>query len=274
MVPCPPFWHIDRGGWSEMSHRAAPHPGVRHIFDPLARIGMAVFGYVRVSTVEQANGTSLEEQRRRISGVALTRGWAIESVYEEVGVSGAVPLEIRSAGRALLAQLRREDTLIVAKLDRAFRSAADALSKAESWRDAGVQLVVADMGPDPVTDTGAAKLFFGMLALVAEFERERILERTSDGRRAKAARGGHVGGTPPFGHRVQGVGVDARLVPVPEQQAALATIRRLHGRVGLRRIATEVERVHGVRISHEGVRRVLAVTTGRSRHRSRSLTNA
>ncbi len=117
------------------------------------------------------------------------------------------------------------------------------------------------MGPDPVTDNGVAKLFFGMLALVAEFERERILERTKDGRRAKAARGGHVGGSAPFGYRVNGSGKDASLVEVPAQQAAVITIRELLGQGhSLRRIAAAVEAAHGLLVSHEAIRRVSQAT--------------
>lgn len=219
---------------------------------------MAVYGYVRVSTVEQAGGTSLNEQRRKILGVAMIAGVDVTRTYDEPGVSGSTPLEARPAGAELCQRLGSGDTLIVAKLDRAFRSAADALARADAWRDAGIHLIVADMGPEPVTHSGTAKLFFGMLALVAEFERARILERTADGRRAKAARGGHVGGMAPFGFRVEGSAKDARLIAVPEQQAAIETIHGLRGRASLRRIAGAVEEAHGIQLSHEAVRRVLA----------------
>ena len=225
---------------------------------------MAVYGYVRVSTQEQVAGTSLEEQQRRIEGVAMARGEAVEHVFAEPGVSGSIPLERRPSGRTLCDRLTNGDVLIVAKLDRAFRSAADALARADAWRQAGVQLVVADMGSDPVTGNGVAKMFFGMLALVAEFERERLLERTRDGKRSKRARGGHIGGRAPFGYRVEGTGKESLLLPVQDQQDALQTIRRLAGRVSLRAIAATVEELHGVRISHEAVRRVLS-PSGRQR---------
>lgn len=219
---------------------------------------MGVYGYVRVSTADQATGTSLDEQERRIRGVAMMRGVEVTHVFREPGISGSVPLEDRPIGRELLAALRPHDTLIVAKLDRAFRHAADALTKADAWLRQGIDLIVADMGSEPVTGNGVAKMFFGMLALVAEFERERLLERTNDGRRAKAARGGHIGGAAPFGYRVVGKGKDARLVEVPEQQAAISTIRSLRGQASLRQIAEEIRVRHGVRISHEAVRGVLA----------------
>jgi DNA invertase Pin-like site-specific DNA recombinase len=215
-----------------------------------------VYGYVRVSTVEQANGTSLEEQARRIDGVAMLRGEVVARLFTEPGVSGSTPLEDRPAGSELVALLQPGDTLILAKLDRAFRNAADALTRADRWKRQGVRLIVADMGPEPVTDNGVAKMFFGMLALVAEFERERILERTTEGRRAKAARGGHIGGTAPFGYQVLGIGKEAKLVEVEEQQAALATIRELCGNASFRRIAAIVRDRHGIALSHEAVRRI------------------
>lgn len=218
---------------------------------------MACFGYVRVSTVEQALGLSLEEQERRIRAIGALRGEAIQRVFVDPGVTGSKALELRPAGRDLCGTLRPGDVLIVAKLDRAFRSAADALARAEQWRAAGIQLVVADMGVDPVTGNGVGKMFFGMLAVVAEFERERILERTQEGKRAKALRGGHVGGSAPLGFAVEGSGKAAHLVQDPKQQAALRTIRRLHSKMSLRMVAAEIHRLHGLSVSHECVRRVI-----------------
>ena len=134
------------------------------------------------------------------------------------------PLIPRGSARAgQIAQLRGHR----AKLDRAFRNAADALAVADQWKRQGVDLIVADMGTEPVTHNGVSRMFFGMLALVAEFERERIKERIADGRKAKRATGGHIGGYAPFGFRKVGEGKAARLEPHPEQQEALATIRQL-----------------------------------------------
>ncbi len=113
------------------------------------------------------------------------------------------------------------------------------------------------MGADPVAGNGVAKLFFGVLSLMAEFERERILERTLEGRNAKRAKGGHVGGSAPFGYRVKGSGKDARLVKDEEQQTALRTMRELRGQgLSFRKIETLVEAQHGLRVSREAIRRV------------------
>lgn len=223
---------------------------------------MSAYGYVRVSTAEQAGGSSLEDQERKIRGVALIRGVELERLFREAGASGSQPLEMRPTGRELYQALKPDDTLIVAKLDRAFRNAADAMSKADVWRKTGVNLIIADMGSDPVTGNGVAKMFFGMLALVAEFERDRILERTKDGRQAKAARGGHTGGTAPFGYRVVGAGKGAQLVALPEEHAAIQFILENAADRSLRNLAKEVHARYGIRISHETIRRILKTTAG------------
>lgn len=223
---------------------------------------MSAYGYVRVSTAEQVSGSSLEEQERKIRGIALIRGGELERIYREAGASGSQPLESRPIGRELYQSLKPGDTLIVAKLDRAFRNAADAMSKADVWRKTGINLIIVDMGSEPVTGNGVAKMFFGMLALVAEFERDRILERTKDGREAKAARGGHTGGTAPFGYCVVGAGKGAQLVALPEEQAAIKFIQENTPDRSLRDLAKELHARHGIRVSHETIRRIRKTTVG------------
>src|SRR5450631_741331 len=190
---------------------------------------MTVYGYVRVSTTEQVadDRSSLDTQRRKIVAAAELAGLALDEFVEEPGVSGSKPLADRPEGGPLLGRLGKGDVLIVAKLDRAFRNAADALATAERLKARKVDLIVADMGSEPVTQNGVSRMFFGMLALVAEFERERIRERSAEGRAAKRRNGGHIGGSAPFGFRKVGIGRAARLEPDPAQQAALSDMRRL-----------------------------------------------
>ena len=217
---------------------------------------MAAYGYVRVSSAEQAGDdrTSLDTQRRKVAAVGELAGLRVARVFEEPGVSGGTALADRPGGRELLAVLRPGDTVIVAKLDRAFRNAADALATAEAWKRRGVDLIVADMGTEPVTQNGVSRMFFGMLALVAEFERERIKERSAEGRAAKRRAGGHIGGDAPFGWRRVGAGRAARLERDPEQQAALATIRKLAAEgLSSRAIAAAVKDRHGLAVSHVAV---------------------
>ena len=83
---------------------------------------MSVYGYVRVSTMRQANeGESLEVQQRQLEGYALMHALTIDEVVVEEGVSGSVPVMERPKGGKLFARLERGDIVIAAKLDRLFR---------------------------------------------------------------------------------------------------------------------------------------------------------
>ena len=86
-----------------------------------------------------------------------------------------------------------------------------------------------------------------------------IRQRVADGRKAKAAKGGHIGGTRPFGYRVKGKGRDAQLIPIPAEQDAIKKIKRLHKRGNsYRSITGKVTAATGLKISHVTVGRVLS----------------
>lgn len=219
---------------------------------------MALYGYARVSTGRQVTeGDSLEAQSHRIAAYAFDLKVDVEEMYVEAGVSGSVPLGDRPQGSALLARLRKGDIVVSAKLDRMFRSASDALSTAEAFKDQGVSLVLRDLGGD-VTSNGVSKLFFTILAAVADFERGRIGERQLDAKADAARRGVYRGGKVPYGYAVAVGGV---LEPVAGEQAALATMRRLRASgAPLRTIAAEVEAQAGRRLSLTTIARLLADT--------------
>ena len=191
-----------------------------------------ILGYVRVSTTEQAadNRSSLQEQERKIKGVALIRGADPYDtvIFRDPGVSGSLPLSLRPAGAEMLGAMQAGDIIISSKLDRLFRSASDALVTVEDLQKKQVGVIFADIGSDPVTENGVSKLFFSMLAAFAEFERTRIAERMEDGRRHKRARQGHMGGHAPYGFRVEGEGRDAQLVEFEREQEIIGLVRRMH----------------------------------------------
>jgi putative DNA-invertase from lambdoid prophage Rac len=181
-----------------------------------------VFGYVRVSTAEQANaGLSLETQQQQITGYAMMKGWPVAEFFVEAGVSGSVPLAERPEGERLLATLQPGDTVITAKLDRAFRSAADALGTLEQLKEDKIGLHMIDLGGD-VTGNGISKLVFTILSAVAENERDRIRERVREAKRHRVAHQLFNGGKRPFGFDIVQDGEIKRLVPNAHEQAALA----------------------------------------------------
>src|ERR1700739_2945387 len=124
----------------------------------------------------------------------MMKGWQISEFFVEAGVSGSVPLADRPEGRRLLSSLQPGDVIITAKLDRAFRSAADALGTLEELKDQGIGLHMIDLGGD-VCGNGISKLVFTILSAVAENERDRICERIRDMKRHLASQGVYGGGT-------------------------------------------------------------------------------
>ena len=179
-----------------------------------------ILGYIRCSTADQAKDdrSSLQVQTDVIEGFARIRGadkFGVQ-IFTDAGVSGAVKLAARPAGAALLATMQSGDTVIASKLDRMFRSASDALNMLELFKEKGVHLVLFDMGADPVTGDGTARMLFIILAAVADMERTRIKERTAEGRKAKKAKGGPIGKVP-FGFKKVGEG-RAAVLQADEQE--------------------------------------------------------
>jgi DNA invertase Pin-like site-specific DNA recombinase len=200
-------------------------------------------GYVRVSTTEQASDdrSSLATQEQAIRGVAMIHGAEVTEIFSDAGVSGSIPLAQRPAGSRLTAALKPGVIVIASKLDRVFRSASDALTTVEVWKRLGIDLILVDCGTDPVSANGNSKLFFSILASVAEFERARIAERMKEGRKGKAARGGHIGGLAPYGYRKVGSGRGAVLEADPAEQATITRIDNLRREgVSVRKIIAQL----------------------------------
>lgn len=140
-----------------------------------------IFGYARVSTNDQR----LDAQTDALMAAG------VERVFADV-ISGSV--RARPELDRLLDQLREGDVIVVAKYDRLARSLKDLLDIVEQiqTRGAGFRSLAEDID----TTTPAGRLVFHVFASIAQFERERISERTREGLAAAKARG-RVGGRPP-----------------------------------------------------------------------------
>jgi putative DNA-invertase from lambdoid prophage Rac len=215
---------------------------------------MRIFAYLRVSTSEQAsNGDSLATQRQQIAGYCMMRGWPSPEFFVDAGVSGSVPLAERPEGKRLLEAADKGDMIVAARLDRAFRSAADALGTLEALKDSGVGLHLIDLGGD-VTGNGISKLVFTILSAVAESERDRIRERIRDVKRHLASQGVYGGGKRPFGYDV----VNKRLVPNANEQTALARMETLRAeQKTYREIAAAIAAEFGVEMPAMTIKRIL-----------------
>ena len=139
-----------------------------------------LFGYARVSTPEQ-NTTQQE-----------TALWdaKCDRVFVDHGVSGTVAN--RPELERLLDQLREDDVVVVTKLDRLGRSLPQVFDIVESIEERGAGLrSLAESDID--TTSAAGKLVFRVFAVVAEFERDRLRERTLEGIARARAEGTHLG---------------------------------------------------------------------------------
>ena len=137
-----------------------------------------IYGYARVSTVGQKDGNSLEAQER-----ALREAGATE-IYSE---SYTGTKKDRPVLNELLAKLKTGDTLSVTKLDRMARSAIAGAEIVQELIDRGIKVYILNMGM--LDNTPASKLVRQIFFAFAEFERDMIVERTSEGKeiaRAKA----------------------------------------------------------------------------------------
>lgn len=140
---------------------------------------MNVAIYARVSTTDQNCSIQLTELRQ----YATSRGWTVspEAEYVDAGVSG------KKASRPALDLLmksalgRKVDIILVYKLDRWGRSVVHLADSIAQLRTAGVRLIATSQGIDTDKDNPTSSLMLHILAAVAQFEREMILERTAMG---------------------------------------------------------------------------------------------
>jgi len=217
---------------------------------------MTVYGYVRVSTTEQVDNTSMQEQKRQISGNAMSHNLVIDQFIEDGGVSGADPFFARLEANGVT--LQQGDTVIVAKLDRFSRDLLDALQSIKKCKELGVKLII--NGHGDVTDSSNiyAQLMLEILCSFAGHERRVLKERQKQGQAAKRKAGGHLGGSAKFGYTIQGTGQAAVLVEKPEEQAALRYAKEMRATgISFRAISSILKTSHGVIVSHEAIRRAL-----------------
>lgn len=185
---------------------------------------MTVFGYVRVSTVQQATeGDSLESQTKQVLSYSISRGLELNEtdVFVERGVSGGVEFNSRPEGSRLLEGLKSGDVLIFPKLDRGFRNTRDALNTLHLLKEKGVTVHSIDLGGD-VTGNGVGAIIFTILSAFASFERERIASRISEVKQMRKSQGYFVGGRRGFGFNV----VEGKKVPNRKEQKLIEEMKK------------------------------------------------
>src|SRR5690606_31510666 len=139
-----------------------------------------VFAYCRVSTADQTTKNQIQE--------IAAAGFDISPRRTEVEtISGSVPASQRPGFAKLVHKLEEGDVLVVTKLDRLGRNAMDVRATVEALSGLGVRVHCLALGGVDLTSS-AGKMTMGVIAAVAEFERDLLVERTRSGlARAKAS---------------------------------------------------------------------------------------
>lgn len=206
---------------------------------------MKCYIYTRVSTSMQVDGYSLDAQKDKLRKYAEFQNMLVAGEYCDEGKSGK-----NIEGRPEFLRMLRDiesgkdgvSFVLVFKLSRFGRNAADVLTSLQRMQDFGVNLICVEDGIDSSKDAG--KLMISVLSAVAEIERENILVQTMEGRRQKAREGRWNGGFAPYGY----VLVDGELVIAEEEAEAVRVIfdKYINTTMGAAKIADWLNQ-HGYR---------------------------
>ena len=160
--------------------------------------------YTRVSTSMQVDGYSLDAQRDKLRKYAAYEDMIVAGEYSDEGFSGK-NIQGRQEFQRMLNDIQdgKDDVsyVLVFKLSRFGRNAADVLNSLQLMQDFGVNLICVEDGIDSSKDAG--KLMISVLSAVAEIERENIRVQTMEGRIQKAREGKWNGGFAPYGYKLE-----------------------------------------------------------------------
>jgi site-specific DNA recombinase len=138
-----------------------------------------VLGYVRVSSDSQEENTSLSSQKRSLKDYCKSRGWILEEIYDDVGSGSNLN---RPGFQEMSNHLEKNgfDGVVVTKFDRLTRSIVDGKQFLDLLHDKGKFLISIQESIDTSTPNG--KMFFNLLMVFSENEREVIKERMMSGK--------------------------------------------------------------------------------------------
>ena len=207
--------------------------------------------YTRVSTAAQIEGYSLDAQEESLKAYAEYRELEIAGNYCDAGKSGK-NIKGRPAFRQMMTDIKSQKDdiafVLVFKLSRFGRNAADILKSLQLLEDFGIDLVSVEEAIDSSTQGG--RLTLAILSAVAEMERENITVQFMAGKMQKVLEGGWTGGAIPYGYK----NVDHELVLVPSEAEVIRKIYELYQQENMSAsaVAYELNQSSLVRVTGDG----------------------
>lgn len=177
-----------------------------------------LIGYCRVSTAGQRDGVSLKAQESKIRAWAKLNGYQVKSIYQDV-LSGK-SVDGREGLKQALDEIGKGDALVVYSLSRLARSTRETIEIADRLEKRGCDLVSLSEKID--TTSASGKMVFRLMAVLAEFERDQISERTKDALSHKKQNGEWTGRVP-YGFKIE----DGRLIEDVEQISIIQKAKAL-----------------------------------------------
>lgn len=184
--------------------------------------------YLRVSSQEQRDQGTIETQRAAADRYVRLQDITPYGWYADDGVSGTIPFAERPEGRRLLADVAAGhiNAVLVWKLNRLGRNALGVLRAVEAFEQAGVRLICITESFD--TSTPAGRLQLNMLAGIAQFDRDNILENTAEGMDRRLREQKWMGGRVSYGYRAEGARREAHLALDEEEASVVRLVYHLY----------------------------------------------
>jgi site-specific DNA recombinase len=170
--------------------------------------------WIRVSTEDQAKGESPEHHEERARSYAKSRGWQVKEVYDLAGQSGKAVMEHPEAKRMMKDVERGHVSgLVFSKLARLSRNRRELEDFSDFFNKHHADLISLSEAID--TSTAGGRMFFHLLGVFAQWEREEITERVNASVLTRAKLGKSINGSSPYGYQWK----DRKLVIKPEEAA-------------------------------------------------------
>lgn len=222
---------------------------------------MAAIGYLFY--IDSENEMESEDvQKKLLEDYAVKLDLKITGFYSEEDVSIRRPFRLRETGKKLLRDLRPGDCLFAAKAEWMLSSAKEGLQLLELLRHQQISLYCEDLQENIslasprklMVYEGGASLIQKLLTSLAACESTTHGESIKNAKRKMKREGKYLGGPVPFGWVVDG----DYLKKDKDQQKIIREIKKLKAdRWSYRDIAGKLFELHGIRLSHEGVRKII-----------------